>query len=378
MDTPQPDPNWSPDPTKTALNRMGKLAAVIMEALRLTLLVAIFLSLTGLVAVDAIPLGVSFDSLALVLSIGGAMAIVAGLTITLHKLQNVSAAVDRCLLLKLRKTTTQRLITYCLAGILAALAAVAVVYAIQEALVRADAARASRDITVIHSTSINDADHALDIRATLAEFERARRRLLKVWPAHHRDGQITVQLFSTAAEYQKFMGRDDVFGSARCHAHGSTIAVPLEDGAKWYEEKEVSTIPMHEMVHAEMCRILGPGAYHSIPRWFHEGLAELHSNRGAKHKMSRALNRMYVRLNKEKLPLPRQFCMLSPHIVDESGRWFYRASWEFIRTLESHHGKDALDRVLSRAKNGTPFNDNLVTEVGGPCSSLYRVWLKSF
>ena len=59
-------------------------------------------------------------------------------------------------------------------------------------------------------------------------------------------------------------------------------------------------------------------------------------------------------------------------------RWFYRASWKFVRILERHHGKDALDRVLSRTKNGTSFNDNLVTEVGGSCSSLYRVWLMSF
>ena len=67
--------------------------------------------------------------------------------------------------------------------------------------------------------------------------------------------------------------------------------------------------------------------------------------------------------------------------IDLSGvlyRWFYRASWEFVRTLERHHGKDALDRVLSRMKNGTPFNDNLVTEVGGSCSSLYRVGLMNF
>jgi hypothetical protein len=43
-----------------------------------------------------------------------------------------------------------------------------------------------------------------------------------------------------------------------------------------------------------------------------------------------------------------------------------------------NHGKDALDRVLSRTKNGTSFNDNLVTEVGGSCSSLYRVGLMNF
>ena len=43
-----------------------------------------------------------------------------------------------------------------------------------------------------------------------------------------------------------------------------------------------------------------------------------------------------------------------------------------------NHGKDALDRVLSRTKNGTSLNDNLVTEVGGSCSSLYRVGLMNF
>ena len=43
-----------------------------------------------------------------------------------------------------------------------------------------------------------------------------------------------------------------------------------------------------------------------------------------------------------------------------------------------NHGKDALDRVLSRTQNGTSLNDNLVTEVGGSCSSLYRVGLMNF
>ena len=270
------------------------------------------------------------------------------------------------------------MIIYCLAVILAVLVIVAAVYAIQDAWIHHDAARASQEFTVMHSTSVREEEHAPDIRATLAEFERARRRLLKVWPTHHRDGQITVQLFSSATEYQEFMGRDDVFGSAWCHAHGSTIAVPLEEGAKWYEEKDVSTTPMHEMVHAEMCRMLGPNAYHAIPRWFHEGLAELHSNRGARQKVGRVMNRVYVRWNKEKLTSPSQFCKPSPQIADEGRRWFYITSWEFVRTLESHHGKNALDRVLSRTKSGTPFNDNLVKEIGGSCLSLYQDWLSSF
>ena len=381
MATPQTDPNWSPsqdDPTETVPKRFGKLGTVVGDGIRLAPLVAILLPLIGLVVVDAIPLGDRFDIMALALSAGGAMVIVAGCTVAIHKLQNVSAAVDRRLLLELKRITTTRLIVYCLAGILAVLLTVTAVYVIQDALVRTNAARASHEITVLHSTNIREEEHAPGIRATLAEFERARRRLLGIWPAYHRDGQITVQLFSTETEYQEFMGRDDALGSAWCHTHGSTIAVPLEDGAKWYEEKDVSTTPMHEMVHAEMCRILGFNAYHSIPRWFHEGLAELHSNRGAKHKVDRALNRIYVRLNKEKLTSSSQFCQHFPQIVGESRRWFYVASWEFVRTLENHHGKNALDRVLSRTKSGTPFNDNLITELGGSCSSLYQSWLSSF
>ena len=119
------------------------------------------------------------------------------------------------------------------------------------------------------------------VERTLAEFERARRRLEGEWVVPESSPRITSHLFRDIHEYRALTGFDWYGGHASCSEHGVIIGVPLEEAPSLFDEEvPASRTPMHEMVHATWCQSLGPLAFRSIPRWFHEGMASRYENEG--------------------------------------------------------------------------------------------------
>ena len=69
-------------------------------------------------------------------------------------------------------------------------------------------------------------------------------------------------------------------GYTSCQEEGVTVGVPLENASNVLEELPASRTPLHEMVHATWCQSLTRDLFRSIPRWFHEGMAQWYENEG--------------------------------------------------------------------------------------------------
>ena len=57
------------------------------------------------------------------------------------------------------------------------------------------------------------------------------------------------------------------------------------------------------MVHATWCQSLGRSSFESIPRWFHEGMAQWYENQGWRQFPDRAMNRGAVWMDRGNLLL---------------------------------------------------------------------------
>ena len=114
------------------------------------------------------------------------------------------------------------------------------------------------------------------VNQTLAEFERARRHLRGHWPARNSTPPLSLTLFKDLQQYLSRTGFVWSAGGTVCQDEAVSIYVPLEETSNMLElgGDDLTRVPMHEMVHAAMCRSLGAHSYHSVPRWFHEGMGE--------------------------------------------------------------------------------------------------------
>ena len=142
------------------------------------------------------------------------------------------------------------------------------------------------------------------VNQTLAEFERARRRLEEQWAMSKESPQISVHLFRDLQEYHAGTGRTWSFGLTQCTSTGAAIFVPLEEASRAFAEDNHTRTPMHEMVYATMCQSLGSDGFVSMPLWFHEGMAELYENEGPPRRITRIENRIRVWFSQDKLMTP--------------------------------------------------------------------------
>ena len=239
-----------------------------------------------------------------------------------------------------------------------------------------DAEAALQNFVPIYRAGVDPAK----VKRTLAEFERARIRLAGKWHIPENGSRITLYLFRDIGEYKAHMarvGREWSAGFANCLVDGVTIGVPLEDASNVFEESLPSRIPLHEMVHATWCQSLGRSSYRSIPRWFHEGMAQWYANEGWRQIPERAMNRWEVWLRRESLLPATEFCNYKSGGSRSDIGLLYSISWEFIRSLEAEHGIQNLNGVVENVRSGMSFNDSLLDRFGGSCSELYTSWTQS-
>ena len=214
------------------------------------------------------------------------------------------------------------------------------------------------------------------VNQTLAELHEAYEHLGRELPKQIRDGPISVHLFRNLREYRSVTATPGAFGSVLCNATGTLLAIPLENIPDLLAEDESRT-PVHEMVHALMCQALGPEATHSISRWFHEGMAQMYESDGP-GKFSGTVNRIRVWFKRHDLMAAHAFCSASTWVSHAEKKLFYRTSMEFVRTLESQHGRDKLIGVIQAVQEGETFEESLHEQLGGSCDELYERWLASW
>ena len=238
-----------------------------------------------------------------------------------------------------------------------------------------DAEASLRSFAPIYPMDVDPAG----VERTLAEFERARRQLEGEWPAPGPSPRITLLLFRDLHEYRALTGLDWYGGHASCTEHGVTISVPLEEAPSLFDEEvPASRTPMHEMVHATWCQSLGPFAFRSVPRWFHEGMASRYQNEGFRQLPQRLLNRAAVWLQRDNLLSPSSFCGYTSGGLRAEERLLYGTAWELIRSLEAAHGEQALKSLLEDVKEGKSFERSLRDRLGSTCEDLYSEWSRSF
>ena len=223
------------------------------------------------------------------------------------------------------------------------------------------------------------------LNQTLAELEDSFHNLKNYWTQPDQAPRIKVWLFRDLKDYQLRMNTDLAGGHVWCSLKidsvelGPIIAIPLEKAPSATDDDNLSRTPTHEMVHALMCQSVGKEAYYSIPRWFHEGMAERFETEGLLRFGTRATERVKLWLNIQNSPEADRFCARR---FSERGKTdmsvFYRTSHEFIRSLESRHGLRNLNLIVEDVRSGKTFNESMKIRLGGTCTELYGQWKRSF
>ena len=216
------------------------------------------------------------------------------------------------------------------------------------------------------------------LERTLAEFERARRRLLDEWSQPKENSRIPLYLYNNRTEFLAGWGLKEAAGAAACLETGPIIGLPLEQASQTGTEQPASNTPLHEMVHAMMCQSLGKNSFYSVPRWFHEGMAELYSEEGISRWHKRILNRLLIWKYRQDLMPPDTFCNYEAGGSAAEVSRFYATTWEFLRSLDGRYGRHALTRIIDLVASGATFEDSLLKQLGGTCSELYTEWIRAF
>ena len=228
----------------------------------------------------------------------------------------------------------------------------------------------------VHNTSLIVERARLE--RTLAEFERARRRLLDEWSQPKESSRIPLYLYKNRTNFLAGWGLKEAAGAAACLETGPIIGVPLEQASETGTEQPASNTPLHEMVHAMMCQSLGRSSFYSVPRWFHEGMAELYSEEGIFNLFGRIFNRLMIWHYRQDLMPPDTFCSYEASGSAVEVSRFYATTWEFLRSLDGRYGRHALTRVIDLVASGATFEDSLLNQLGGTCTELYTEWIRAF
>lgn len=239
-----------------------------------------------------------------------------------------------------------------------------------EHLSRATDAESARQVFELVGISGIESDRT---EYTLAEFERARRRLEGEWPTPDDSLPISLHFFRDIGEYHSAIGKDWSGGALSCRETRITIFIPLEEVPEIFSEDEESHTPLHEMVHAMICQSIGKRAHRSIPSWFHEGIAVFHEHESSS-RSRRVSNRFNVWFSRQDLMNPDRFCNYIPLDNRAEIALFYATAGEFVRSLATGHGSDALNLVIQGVASGLAFEDSLRSHFGGTCINLYSEW----
>lgn len=221
-------------------------------------------------------------------------------------------------------------------------------------------------------------EHA--VNQTLSELHESHSTLMGIWEGRPNPDKIQVDLFRDAKHYRQSTGLNHSSGHILCFNNKAIISIPLEKPPSASESDIYSTTPKHEVVHALMCQSMGSEAYHSTPRWFHEGIAERYQNAGLTQGavVTRILNRARVWWKRKCIPSPEEFCRLNQRNDDEKITLFYATALEFIRHLESKHDMQTINQIPKDVAKGAKFKENLLKRLGGHCQDLYGQWRDSF
>ncbi len=242
-----------------------------------------------------------------------------------------------------------------------------------ERISRAIDAESARQVFAIVG---NSATEPGSTEYTLAEFERARRRLEGQWPIPENSLPILLHFFRDINEYHSAIGADWSAGALSCRETRITIFIPLEEVPEIFVGDEESHTPLHEMVHAMICQSIGKRAHRSIPSWFHEGIAEFHEHESSSHS-KRVSNRFKVWLSRQDLMNPDRFCDYIPPNNRAEIALFYATAGEFVHSLATGHGSDTLNAIVEDIGAGVAFEDSLRSFLGGTCIGLYSEWSRS-
>ena len=227
-----------------------------------------------------------------------------------------------------------------------------------------------------------DGDHEFHpdaLNQTLAELEDSYRELEGNWTMPDDAGLISAHLFGDLMSYREWRRRDDSLGSIHCTEHGPVIAIPLEKPPSSLDGDYFTRTPTHEVVHGMICQSLGREKFNSVPRWFHEGIAEYHEAKGILRIKLRVENRVQVWRNGHQLFEPDRFCAGQFYPSDRSETSiFYSTSQELVEVLAARHGIEALHLIVDDVRKGTSFDQGMKARVGGDCRKVYWQWSSSF
>ena len=338
---------------------------VLGRVLKVFIFWALILALLEVIVIATVSLGPRFGPMAMIVVPLAALSLAIGLTQI--KPANVSRAQ------KSKQRVSRKIVALLLVLTLPVVAA-AVSPTMMDHLTRSeDAESALQSFEPIYASDVDPAR----VERTLAEFERAHRQLADEWLVPESSPRIALHLFRDIHEYTSRTGLDWYGGHASCSEHGVTIGVPLEEAPSVLEEEPASRTPMHEMVHATWCQSLGPSAFQSIPRWFHEGMASRYQNGGFRQLAQRAFNRATVWLQRDDLLSAAKFCGYTSVGSRAEVKLIYGTAWEFIRSLEAGYGIHTLKSLLDDVREGRDFERSLRDRLGGTCEELYSEWSQS-
>ena len=218
------------------------------------------------------------------------------------------------------------------------------------------------------------------VKQTLAELEDSYHRLKGEWRLPRETIKIEVWLFRDIPHYQAWTGLEYAKGHVWCMPDsGPVVAVPLEKAPSGSSSDNFTRTPTHEMVHALMCQSLEAEAFHSIPPWFHEGMATLYHTEGFARIRMRAENRIMTWLKKDEIADQEIFCTQGPSRSEEQElALFYSTALEFVTSLEAKHNLETLNLVVEDIRKGASFEESLQERLGGTCRELYTRWKSSF
>ena len=349
-------------------SRLRFVLKMLWTAIGLLFLWALVTALVQVAIVETVSLGPRFGMMTTVVAPLVALPIAIGLN--LMKSGNPRQSGDA------RKRLSRKTILL-LAGSMLLMVGIAMSPAIIERLSRpGDAEAALQSFIPIYGSDVDPAK----VERTLAEFERARRHLADQWLVPASSPTISLYLFRDSTEYKEYMaktGLDWSGGYALCLEDAVTIGVPLEETSNVFEELPPSRTTVHEMVHGTWCQSLGQGFYRSLPRWFHEGMAQRYENEGLRRFLHSALNRWMVWMERGNLLSATEFCGYTSGGSRAEIKLLYGTSWQLIRSLESGYGIQSLNAVVEDVGAGKGFTDSLRDRFGGSCSELYTTWSQS-
>ena len=319
-------------------------------------------------AVDQTPIGPTFNLLLLGSTIAG------------------TATAALVILFFLSRTTTQKTkrevplrnyiyLAVKLLVLAAFIAAFVVIWVgVRDSQTKKKAATAQREFKIEHQGAGFERGQ---VDQTLAELQEAYETLSGELPEPIGESQITIKTYRDLTEYRTDLGFERSFGAVRCTLNGPIIYIPLEE-SNILTEDEGSRTPKHEMVHAVMCQALGMEKMYSIPSWFHEGMAQIYENDGPYKFFDRVLNRTFVWFLQSKLAPGKNFCTEPTWDSGFEATLFYGTSLEFVRAMESKHGRDKLISVIQEVQQGASFPMSLRSQFGESCDGLYSKWLESW